>query len=38
VCARCGGRLSVRAVVTDPSSVEKILRALERSRDPPAAA
>jgi hypothetical protein len=38
VCTQCGGKLSVRAVVTDPSSTGKILRALQRSRDPPVAA
>ena len=37
-CGRCGGRLSVRAVVTDPASAAKILDALARSRDPPRAA
>jgi len=38
VCVRCGGRLVVRAVVTDPHSVGKLLTALRRSRDPPLAA
>lgn len=37
VCARCGGRLTVRAVVTEPETVQKILSALQRSRDPPLA-
>ena len=38
VCARCGGRLVVRAVVTEPASVAKLLAALRRPRAPPAAA
>jgi Putative transposase/Transposase zinc-binding domain len=38
VCARCGGRLSVRSVVTDPQDIQRLLSALARSRDPPAAA
>ena len=37
-CALCGGPMSVRAVVTDPSSVARLLGALRRSRDPPVAA
>ena len=39
-CGRCGGRLTVRAVVTEPASAAKILDALAlaRSRDPPRAA
>jgi len=38
VCARCGGRLVIRAVVTDSASVAKLLAALRRPRAPPAAA
>jgi hypothetical protein len=37
-CARCGGRLSVRAVVTEPDDIERVLASLRRSLDPPAAA
>jgi hypothetical protein len=37
VCVLCGGRLVVRAVVTDSHAVQKILCALQRSRDPPLA-
>jgi hypothetical protein len=38
VCARCGGPLLVRAVVTDPAAIAARLDALRRARDPPAAA
>ena len=38
VCVRCGGRLTVRAVVTAPAAVAKMLAALRRPRAPPAAA
>jgi len=38
VCVHCGGRLSVRAVVTAPAAVAKMLAALRRPRAPPAAA
>jgi hypothetical protein len=38
VCARCGGRTFVRAVVTEPHHIERILDVLRRQRDPPAAA
>ena len=38
VCVRCGGRLTVRAAVTDPATGAKILAALRRPRAPPAAA
>jgi hypothetical protein len=37
-CRNCGGRMTVRAVVTDPASIAKLLGALRRSRDPPVAA
>jgi hypothetical protein len=37
-CRSCGGRLTVRAVVTDAASIAKLLGALRRSRDPPVAA
>jgi hypothetical protein len=37
-CVRCGGRVTLRAVVTDPASVARFLAALRRQRDPPAAA
>jgi hypothetical protein len=35
LCVRCGGRLCVRAVITEPTTVTKILTALSRARDPP---
>jgi hypothetical protein len=38
VCVRCGGRLVIRAVVTESASVAKLLDALRRPRAPPAAA
>jgi hypothetical protein len=38
ICARCGGNLSVRAVVTDPDAIARLLTALRRARDPPVAA
>ena len=34
----CGGRMTVRAVVTDADASARLLGALRRSRDPPAAA
>ena len=37
-CGRCGGRMTVRAVVTDHASIARLLGALRRSRDPPVAA
>lgn len=37
-CCNCGARMTVRAVVTDTSSIAKLLAALRRSRDPPVAA
>ena len=37
-CTGCAGRMTVRAVVTDPASIERLLAALRRSRDPPVAA
>jgi hypothetical protein len=37
-CGACGGRMTVRAVVTHPPSIAKLLRALRRPRAPPAAA
>ena len=37
-CARCGGRLSIRAVVTEPDAIASILADLRRQRDSPAAA
>jgi hypothetical protein len=37
-CRTCGGRMTVRAVVTDPVSIARLLGALRRSRDPPVAA
>jgi hypothetical protein len=36
-CARCDGPVRVRAVVTDSASVQKLLAALRRPRDPPLA-
>jgi hypothetical protein len=38
VCIRCGGSLAVRAVVTEPDTIDKILSALAQARDPPHAA
>ena len=38
VCVRCGGRLTVRAVVTAPAAIAKMLAARRRPRAPPAAA
>jgi hypothetical protein len=35
VCPRCGGRMKVRAVVTDAASIGKLLAALRRPRAPP---
>ena len=37
-CLGCGGRLTVRAVVTDAAAIARLLGALRRSRDPPDAA
>ena len=37
-CTACGGRMTVRAVVTDQTSIAKLLRALRRPRAPPVAA
>ena len=37
-CTGCAGRMTVRAVVTDPASIARVLGALRRSRDPPVAA
>ena len=34
-CHRCAGRMTVRAVVTDPATIARLLGALRRSRDPP---
>ena len=30
----CAGRMTVRAVVTDPASIDRLLAALRRARDP----
>jgi len=38
VCVRCGGRLTVRAVLTDPAIIAKVLDTLRHPRAPPAAA
>jgi hypothetical protein len=38
VCPRCGGRLGVRAVVTDAAAITARLKVLRRARDPPASA
>ena len=38
VCVRCRGKLTVRAVFTDPASVAKLLGALRSPRAPPTAA
>ena len=38
VCVRCGGKLTVRAVFSDPAVIDKMLDALRRPRAPPAAA
>ena len=37
-CPKCAGRLEVRAVVTAPESVAKILESFARPRAPPRAA
>jgi hypothetical protein len=37
-CHGCGGRMTVRAVVTDAASIARLLGALRRPRDPPIAA
>jgi hypothetical protein len=37
-CRGCGGRMTVRAVVTDAASIARLLSALRRPRDPPVAA
>ena len=37
-CAKCGGRLLVRAVVTAPERIANILASLARTRAPPRAA
>ena len=37
-CTGCAGRMTVRAVVTDPASIDRLLAALRRARDPPVAA
>ena len=37
-CTGCSGRMTVRAVVTDPASIHRLLAALRRARDPPVAA
>jgi hypothetical protein len=34
-CVRCGGRLALHALVTDPETASKILSALARARDSP---
>ena len=38
VCVRCGGRLMVRAAVTDAATIGTVLAALRRPRAPPTAA
>jgi len=38
VCVQCGGKLTVRAVFSDPASVAKLLAALRCPRAPPTAA
>jgi hypothetical protein len=37
-CRNCGGRMTVRAVVTNAATIAKLLGALRRARDPPVAA
>ena len=37
-CHGCGGRMTVRALVTDAASIARLLGALRRSREPPLAA
>ena len=37
-CHGCGGRMTVRALVTDAASIARLLGALRRSREPPVAA
>ena len=36
-CTGCAGRMTVRAVVTAPASIDRLLAALRRARDPPVA-
>jgi hypothetical protein len=38
ICARCGGPLSIRSVITDQDTIDRRLADLRRPRDPPAAA
>jgi hypothetical protein len=38
ICGRCGGRLSVQALVTDPDDIHRVLAPLQRARDPTAVA
>ena len=37
-CTGCAGRMMVRAVVTAPASIDRLLAALRRARDPTVAA
>jgi hypothetical protein len=37
-CPRCGGRLTIRAVITDPDAIATVLDTLRRPRAPPTAA
>jgi hypothetical protein len=37
-CPRCGGRLTIRAVITDPDAIATVLDSLRRPRAPPTAA
>jgi hypothetical protein len=37
-CPRCGGRLTIRAVITDPDELATVLDSLRRPRAPPTAA
>ncbi len=37
VCVSCSGRLKIRAMVTEPASIAKLLATLRRPRAPPVA-
>ena len=37
-CTGCAGRMTVRAVVTAPASIDRLVAARRRARDPPVAA
>ena len=37
-CTKCAGRITVRALVTDPAPIDRLLAAIHRARKPPVAA